>query len=324
MTKRKSKSRISKKTNKNSAWYSPIAIVAFLIAIVALAISATSSGNFAGGAIGTGIVANSCNGDAVCETHKLQARGDITTLKDITAQGSITSNRNIDAAGEIKAAGKVTAKEFLADDGPIIMGNPSWYVWSNGYIGATNYLLSGSDIDTTGLNPGDIKAKGKIEGLDVNAAETITAGKSVTGSKIFADFRIQPTVLQGLKTIQFEKNNIKYKVTLKDVPSVTETIIEVETNGVSDSKTVTKGTGAEINRLGVFVEEINDISSSDTVQDTAKVFLGTSIRPVGNIESTGPIIATEYMQLDGCRITVDKLAGTLKVECPSVGGGGGA
>lgn len=258
MAKRKTKSRYSK--TKNSAWSSTIAIVAFLIAIAALAISATSSGNLIGGAVGTGIVANSCNGDAVCETHKLQARADITTLKDITAQGLI------------KSSGDLLGKNLV--------------VQSN------------------------------IKGSNVNAAESITAGKSVTGSKIFADFLIQPTVLQGLQTVLFEKDNIKYKVTLKDVPSSTEAVIEViKPNSTMDQRIIAKGTGVEINGLGVFVEEVFDISSSDAAQDTARVFLGTPIRPVGNIESTGPIIATQYMQLDGCMITVNKLTETLNVEC---------
>ncbi len=123
MAKRKIKSRSASrhsKTNKNSAWFSTIAIIAFLIAIAALATSASSSSNLAGEAKSKTIKANSCDADATCETYKLQARA------DIIAKGSIKSDENIIAVGTVRAYGDVIAERLVVNNCVITVNNQTW------------------------------------------------------------------------------------------------------------------------------------------------------------------------------------------------------
>ena len=47
--------------------------------------------------------------------------------------------------GYIEATGKIEGSELKAKSGPIIMEDDSWYIWSDGYIGATG-KIEGSEL----------------------------------------------------------------------------------------------------------------------------------------------------------------------------------
>ncbi|MBI4155520.1 hypothetical protein HY498_05555 [Candidatus Woesearchaeota archaeon] len=106
------------------------------------------------------VVANSCNADALCEATAVTSTGSVNAKEFLATGGPIrmtnpswyihsdgwlgtkgfllvgsTDNTGM-VAGKIRASDKIEAKEFLATNGPIIMGSSGWYIWSNGYIGA--------------------------------------------------------------------------------------------------------------------------------------------------------------------------------------------
>ena len=113
-------------------------------------------------------MANSCNADANCETNSITSTGSVNAKEFLATGGPIrmtnpswyihsdgwlgtkgfllvgsTDNTGM-VAGKIRASDQVEAKEFLATNGPIRMTSSSWYIWSDGYIGANNLKGTGN------------------------------------------------------------------------------------------------------------------------------------------------------------------------------------
>ena len=60
--------------------------------------------------------------------------GGVIKVSPTTTASNVYTTAEVDA----KLSGKIVAKEFQATGGPIAMTDPSWYIWSDGYIGANN------------------------------------------------------------------------------------------------------------------------------------------------------------------------------------------
>ena len=95
------------------------------------------------------------------------------TSKTLLGPNSINAN-------ECTADGICEVNELQALNGPVRMTNPSWYIWSDGYIGATG-KIEGSELKAKSgpiimedsswyiWSNGHMGATGKIEGSELKA-----------------------------------------------------------------------------------------------------------------------------------------------------------
>ena len=152
----------------------------------------------AGGSGGTTstISANSCNADASCETNAIAASQGITANGPII-MGSpdwyIWSNGYLGvdkyalvggassegvSNGLIRTTGPIEGKSLSVNGGAIIMAEPNWYIWSNGYMGVDKFILVGG-ASSAGWSTGLINTTGPVVADSLNIIHTATVGKVV-------------------------------------------------------------------------------------------------------------------------------------------------